>query len=146
MRVGQLLKGKAPVITMEPLTPVSTAVRLIMQHGIGGLPVVGPGGRVIGFVAEREIVGALDEHPEPIGALPVEHIMRRPAPVCSADDSLETIMQRLTRERMRHLVVMDGDRILGVVSVGDLVKHRLEQLELEAGVLRDYVAAQRAVD
>jgi signal-transduction protein with cAMP-binding, CBS, and nucleotidyltransferase domain len=53
-------------------------------------------------------------------------------------------MQRMTRERLRHLVVLDQDRIVGMVSVGDLVKHRLEQLETEAGVLRDYVAAQRA--
>jgi CBS domain-containing protein len=70
--------------------------------------------------------------------------MRRPAPTCRADDPLPGVMARMTRNRLRHLVVVGDDGIVGVVSVGDLVKHRLEQLETETGVLRDYVAAQRA--
>jgi predicted transcriptional regulator len=70
--------------------------------------------------------------------------MRRPVPVCSADDSLRDVMARMTRDRLRHLVVLDGDSVTSVISVGDLVKHRLEQLETETGVLRDYVAAYRA--
>lgn len=65
----------------------------------------------------------------------------RPPATCTADDSLREVMARLTREHLRHLVVLDGERILGVVSAGDVVEHRLEELETEAGVLRDYVAA-----
>lgn len=147
MRVHQLLKGRASeVITIDTTSTVRTAVHLLMRHGIGGLPVIGRDGHVAGFVAEREIVGALDRNAEPIGQLSVERIMRRPAPTCSVDDPVEEIMVRITRERQRHIVALDGERIVGIVSVGDIVKHRLEQLELETGVLRDYVAAQRAVD
>jgi signal-transduction protein with cAMP-binding, CBS, and nucleotidyltransferase domain len=74
---------------------------------------------------------------------PVERIMQRP-PICRAEDTLHEVMSRMTRERLRHLVVVDEGRTIGVISVGDLVKYRLEELELEAGTLRDYVAAQRA--
>lgn len=146
MRVRELLKGRmSDVITIETTSTVSTAAHLLMRHGIGGLPVIGRDGRIAGFIAEREIVAALDSHAEPIGSLAVERIMRRPAPTCSVDDPVKDIMVGITRERLRHIVVMDGGRIVGIVSVGDIVKHRLEQLEVEAGVLRDYVAAQRAV-
>jgi CBS domain-containing protein len=147
MRVHQLMKGRtSEVITIDTMSTVSAAAHLLVRHGIGGLPVIGRDGRVAGFVAEREIVAALDRHTEPIGPLPVERIMRRPVPTCSVDDPVADIMARITRERLRHMVVLDGGRIVGIVSVGDIVKNRLEQLEMETGVLRDYVAAQRAVD
>jgi signal-transduction protein with cAMP-binding, CBS, and nucleotidyltransferase domain len=68
----------------------------------------------------------------------------RPAATCEAGDGVVQVMRRMTAERLRHLVVRDGDEIAGVISVGDIVKDRLEQLETETGVLRDYVAAQRA--
>lgn len=146
MHVRELLKKKGSgVIAVQAGTDVGTAARLLMQHTIGGLPVVASSGSVVGFVAERDVVRAVDQSGEGIRHLPVEQVMRRPAPTCSGDDSLQEVMARMTRERLRHLVVVDGDRSVGVISVGDLVKHRLEQLETETGVLRDYVAAQRAV-
>jgi len=70
--------------------------------------------------------------------------MRTPAPTCAPEVSVQDAMLRMTRHRHRHLVVMEGARILGIVSVGDMVRHRLKQLETETGVLRDYVAGQRA--
>jgi CBS domain-containing protein len=114
-----------------------------MHRGVGGLPVVGLGGTPVGFLSEREVVSAVDRYDGPIRHLRVENVMR-PAPLCTTDDKLEEVMGRMTRQRLRHLIVLHGDRIAGVISVGDLVKHRLEQLETETGVLRDYVAAQRA--
>jgi signal-transduction protein with cAMP-binding, CBS, and nucleotidyltransferase domain len=68
----------------------------------------------------------------------------RPAAFCDPDDSVETVMQRMTSERVRHLVVRENGTVLGVVSVGDMVKFRLSQLEMETAVLRDYLAGQRA--
>lgn len=144
MRVRDLLRNKHDVVTVSPDTDVAAATRLLMQHGIGGLPVVTDSGRVVGLVSERDIVKAVDASANAVGHLPVERVMRKPAPVCDVDASLHEIMNSMTRERQRHYVVIENDRIAGVVSVGDLVKHRLEQLELETGVLRDYVAAQRA--
>jgi CBS domain-containing protein len=99
---------------------------------------------VVGFVAERDIVKALEASREQAVRLPVQQVMRRPAPTCGSEDSLQEVMARMTRDRLRHLVVVDAGRIAGVISVGDIVKYRLEQLETETGVLRDYVAAQRA--
>jgi CBS domain-containing protein len=145
MTVKQLLRRKAPdVITITPDATVGAASRLLLAHRIGGLPVVPPEGGIAGFLSERDVVKAVHDHPDGIRSLPVRRVMRTPAPVCAADDNLHRTMGRMTRDRLRHLVVMEGDEILGVISVGDLVKHRLEQLETETGVLRDYVAAQRA--
>ena len=143
MHVRELLRHKSSsVITIEPDADLGTAVRLLMQHGIGGLPVVTSVGAVVGFIAEREIVRSVDENPSGVRHIKAEQVMR-PAPTCQSSDSLHEVMARMTRERLRHLVVLEGGRVAGVISVGDVVKHRLEQLETETGVLRDYVAARR---
>ena len=101
-------------------------------------------GGLAGFLSERDVVAAVDRSPLGVRHLRVEQCMQRPAPTCRSEDSLPEVMARMTRERLRHLVVVQGTAIAGVLSVGDLVKYRLEQLEMETGVLRDYVAAQRA--
>ncbi|MDZ7780612.1 MAG: CBS domain-containing protein [Gemmatimonadota bacterium] len=145
MRVRELLNRKpAGVVSISPSATTAAAARLLMERGVGGLSVVDSEGNLAGFVSERDIVRLVDRHGKDIRNAPVSEIMRRPAPMCAADDSIRDVMARLTRERLRHLVVMDGTRVAGVISVGDLVKQRLEQLETEAGVLRDYVAGQRA--
>jgi CBS domain-containing protein len=147
MQVRQLLekKGLGKVVTVEPTADVPTAARLLMQHHIGGLPVADRSGRLVGFVAERELVRAFDHDATTLPQITVERIMKRPPPVCSADDSLYEVMERMTRERLRHMVVVDGGRPVDIMSVGDLVKHRLDELETETGVLRDYLAARRAL-
>ncbi len=145
MSVSALLQGKPRrVITITDSESVAEAARRLMDHGVGGLPVVDVRGTVVGFLAERDVVAAVTRRPGGLGGVPVREVMRSPAPVCHAEDRLPEVMGRMTRERLRHLVVMGDEGILGVISVGDLVKHRLEQLETETGVLRDYVAAQRA--
>jgi CBS domain-containing protein len=132
------------VVTVDSNAILASAVRLLMNHNIGGVPVVASGGSVVGFIAERDVVKALESNSEHALRLPVQQVMRRPAPICHSDDSLQEVMARMTRDRLRHLVVVDAGRIVGVISVGDIVKYRLEQLETETGVLRDYVAARRA--
>lgn len=145
MTVRDLLTRKpVGVVSVKPTVSVAAASRRLIDEGVGGLPVVDEQGRLVGFLAERDVVALVDSKSSGIRDTPVSAAMRRPAPVCGADESLRTVMTRMTRERLRHLVVMDGERIAGVISVGDIVKQRLEQLETEAGVLRDYVAAQRA--
>ncbi|MEX2470857.1 MAG: CBS domain-containing protein [Gemmatimonadota bacterium] len=145
MTVRDLLNHKPrTIVSVEPTATTAAAARLLMDEGVGGLPVVDDDGTLVGFVSERDIVRRVDGKEPGIREAPVTSIMRRPAPVCAADDPVRTVMARMTRERVRHLVVVDGDHLLGVISVGDIVKQRLEQLETEAGVLRDYVAGQRA--
>lgn len=148
MLVHDLLRKKreAAVITIPAHSDVGTAARLLMHHAIGGIPILLPDGSVAGFVSERDIVKALNRSTNGIRHWKVEEIMQRPAPTCSVDDRLNDVMTRMNRERLRHVLVMNGDGIAGVLSVGDFVKHRIEELETEAGVLRDYVVAQRARD
>jgi len=146
MRVRDLIrkKGGGGAVTVAPEADLVQTGRLLMHHRIGGLPVVDASGRLVGFVSERDIVRAVARAPEGIRYRRVDEIMQRPAPTCRAEDRLEEVMARMNRDRLRHVVVLDFRRIIGILSVGDLVKHRLEELEMEAGVLRDYVVAQRA--
>lgn len=142
MRVRDLLgRGRSPVITIDSEARVDAAVRLMIEHRIGALPVMS-GGRVVGIVNERDIVELLGNQYGDIRGINLSRIMRR-APTCSIDDDVRTLMARMTGERLRHFIVMDGEKLSGIVSVGDVVKRRLDDLELETGVLRDYVAGQR---
>ncbi len=142
MRVGELLgAGRRTVVTIEPEARLDAAVRLLLEHNIGALPVTN-GGTVVGIVGERDIVEALGREWSDVRTLPVSRIMRR-APTCDADDDVRSLMTRMTGERQRHFVVLERGKLSGIVSVGDIVKRRLQELELEAGVLRDYVAGQR---
>jgi len=144
VRVRDLLERKpARVYTVEPNAHVDVAISQMMAHDVGGLPVVARDGKLVGFVAERDIVRAVRLHAGTCYELRVHDVMRAAA-TCEASDGVMEVMRRMTAERLRHLVVRDHDEILGVISVGDIVKDRLEQLETETGVLRDYVAAQRA--
>lgn len=144
MRVRDLLGQKGgTVITVAPGDSLTAAVDLLVKHNIGGLPVLERDGTVAGIVAERDIVRALHDHRDTLERLHVRDVMQI-APLCDVDEPVESVMRRMTARRHRHLVVRDGPGIAGVISVGDIVKHRLDQLETEAGVLRDYVAAHRA--
>jgi CBS domain-containing protein len=146
MKVRELLTRKPTgFVSIEPSATVAAAAGLLMERGIGGLAVTeGDGGKLVGFLSERDIVRVLTTRTKDVRAVPVSTVMHRPAPVCETTAPIREVMARMTRERLRHLVVTDGNNVAGVISVGDIVKHRLEQLETEAGVLRDYVAAQRA--
>ncbi|NLG62119.1 MAG: CBS domain-containing protein [Candidatus Cloacimonetes bacterium] len=143
MRVRELLgRGRSPVITIDSDARVDAAVRLMIEHRIGALPVMS-GGMVVGIVSERDIVELLGREYGNVRSVPLSRIMRR-APTCNIDDDVRDLMVRMTGERLRHFVVMENGRLSGIVSVGDIVKRRLDELELETGVLRDYVAGRRA--
>lgn len=146
MRVKDVMreKGSRPVVTVRPSADVGTAVGLLIEHTIGGLPVVAPSGAVLGFVSERDVVRAVHAGCEEVDRMKVDEIMATPPPLCEIDDPLHAVMARMTRDRLRHLVVVDQDRIEGILSIGDLVKQRIRELETEAGVLRDYLTGQRA--
>jgi CBS domain-containing protein len=146
MWVRNLLRSKGSnVITVGPDEDLGDVVALLMRHDIGAVPVVQGDRGLLGLISERDVARAVHRNRGDIRELPAARVMRRPAPTCSADDSLHHVMARMTRRRLRHLVVLDGRRMAGVISVGDLVKQRLEQLETETAVLRDYVTAQRAL-
>jgi CBS domain-containing protein len=145
MDVATLLRTKPEaVVTVSPDSDIAHAVELLLEHNIGGLPVLDDGGRLVGFAAERDLLRALHLDPDTDEGLPIRRVMRSPAPTCAPSDDVLDAMGRMTRNRLRHLVVVDGHAIVGVLSVGDIVKHRLEQLETETAVLRDVIAGNRA--
>ena len=144
MHVHDLLDRKpTALITVSADAYVAAAVRLLVTHQIGGLPVVSATGALVGFLDERDIVRATHERFYSFERLHTRDVMR-PAPTCDPHDTIEEAMRRMTLQRQRHLVVTSDGRLIGVISLGDLVKARLEQVEAEAGVLRDYLAAHRA--
>ena len=144
MHVHDLLERKpVNLITVGPDAHLGAAVRLLVTHYIGALPVVDASGALVGMLDERDIVRATHERLYSFERLRVRDVMHS-APTCDEEDTIEEAMLRMTLERQRHLLVTAGGTVRGVISLGDLVKARLQQVETEAGVLRDYVAAHRA--
>jgi CBS domain-containing protein len=142
MTVRTILRAKgAHVETVRPETTVYTAVWDLKLKGIGALVVSEDGVTVLGLISERDIVRGLTEHGHTLLALPVARMMTTPVVTCAPDDSITAVMARMTRHRVRHLPVIDGGRLGGLVSIGDVVKHRLDALELEANILRETLMA-----
>jgi len=92
---------------------------------------------VLGLIAEREIVRAFSRYGETAGSIPVREIMQHGVPTVSPDESVNRVMNLMTHHRVRHMPVLRGGKLAGIVSIGDVVKHRLADLELETNVLRD---------
>lgn len=144
MNVESILKVKgSEVETVAPDALTVFAVHKLTTAGIGALVVSADGVRLEGVISERDVVRGLSRRGARLLDLPVADVMTRRVPVCSPDDTLAHVMAEMTRTRHRHLPVIREGRLCGLVSIGDIVKHRLEDLELEASVLRDAYRASR---
>jgi CBS domain-containing protein len=143
MKVDDILRAKGrEVETIRPDAKVLMAVHRMRMQNVGAL-VVSRDTKVEGVLSERDIVRGLTRHGADLLEMSVVAVMSRPVPVCSPEDSLPTVMAQMTRTRNRHVPVVDGNGDLcGIVSVGDVVKHRLEEMELETNVLRDHYLAR----
>jgi CBS domain-containing protein len=138
MRVSSILKSKGThVETTRPDTTVFSVVWALKTKGIGALVVSEDGATPLGVISERDIVRGLTEHGPQLLGLPVSRVMTSPVITCGPDDTVTALMARMTRHRVRHLPVLDSGRLRGIVSIGDVVKHRLDELELEANILRE---------
>ena len=143
MKVASILKVKsARVVTTPGATSIATTARKLRDEQIGALVVSDDGATVLGIVTERDIVHGLADRGPSLLELPVSLLMTRSPVTCTPDDDIQTVMSRMTRFRVRHLPVVVAGRLHGIVSIGDVVKHRLDELELEAGVLRDAFLAR----
>ena len=144
MKVESILKGKGhQVHTIGSDVSVVLALHELSSRAIGALVVSNDGRRVEGVVGEREVVRGLAKHGAHLLDLRVNDVMARSVPVCSSQDTIQHAMAVMTRSRNRHLPVVDGGALCGLISIGDVVKHRLEELELEAMVLRDAALRHR---
>ena len=127
-------------VTVAPDATLAEAARLLAKHRIGALVITGAERRVVGILSERDIVHAMAAKGELALALPVSGAMTREVVTCNEDDTIPELMQRMTAGRFRHVPVVDRGQLSGIVSIGDVVKHRLAELEREHDALREYIA------
>ena len=141
MNAEMILKAKGnTVIVTGPETTVAKAVAKMQREKIGSLVVSGDGIEVAGIVTERDILHGLAEHGAALLEKKVGDIMTREVITAAPDDDVDTLMGLMTQRRCRHIPVKKDGALCGVISIGDLVKSRLEEVEREANQLRDYIA------
>jgi CBS domain-containing protein len=140
MTVKAILSVKGTeVLTIEPTTNLAAAAKLLAERKIGALVVTGPDQRVVGIVSERDIVQELAAHGPAALDLALTEVMTRKVTTCSASDTICSVMERMTAGKFRHLPVLEQGRLAGIVSIGDVVKYRLQEMEREQSALRDYI-------
>jgi CBS domain-containing protein len=141
MKVDAILNSKGrEVKTVEPSATLATTAQRLRFERIGALVVV-EGDKILGIISERDIVHAFAADRERAADVQVADVMTRDVITCDPGDGLTRILGMMTRHRIRHLPVMRDSQLVGLISIGDVVKHRLDELEMEAAVLRDsYVA------
>ena len=139
-KVSSVLKNKGyDVVTVAPHQTVASVVEVLTQNRIGAAPVISAEGQLIGIISERDIIRGMSQHAEAVLTLSAEHLMTRDVRTCSSEDQLVEIMQVMTLQRIRHLPVVQNGALQGIVSIGDVVKQRLEEVQSEAEELRRYI-------
>ncbi len=143
MRIADVLRNKgAAVATITPETSVSGLLTELTVHNIGAMVVVSPDG-LVGIVSERDVVRKLHEIGPDIMTRPVSEIMTSTVATCSPRDSVNSLSALMTTNRVRHVPVVDNGRLVGIVSIGDVVKNRMEELEAEQEQLQAYITQGR---
>ncbi len=140
MTVGLILaeKGRDVVVTELGATLAETA-KLLADRRIGAALILGADRRIIGIISERDIVRALAARGAAALDEPVSRTMTRNVETCNENEPICNIMERMTAGKFRHLPVIDQGRVVGIVSIGDAVKHRLQEVERESTAMRDYI-------
>jgi CBS domain-containing protein len=142
MNVETILRTKSnEIVSIRPDAPVSEAVSLLKAKRIGAVIVSRDGLTVDGILSERDIVRALDTRASELMRLPVSELMTTRVTTCSPSDGIDALMTRMTEGRFRHMPVMRDGRLCGVVSIGDVVKHRIEEVEFEASSLKSFITS-----
>src|SRR5215470_20155408 len=144
MNVKSILAAKkrnlgGDIVSIEPTANLAAAAKTLSAHRIGAVLIRGPGGRLAGILSERDIVRALSEHGADALALPVGQVMTRDVATCGEDDTVASIMERMTTGKFRHMPVIVNGRLAGLISIGDVVKQRVEEIEGESEAMRDYI-------
>lgn len=139
--VGNILKFKGhDVITARPHQSLGDAVKILNKHKIGAIVVTGGAGDVVGVLSERDVVMGLAKHGMSALDRPISETMTAKVITCSLHDTIDDIMGQMTHGRFRHIPVMDESQLVGIISIGDVVKRKIEQTELEVGAMRDYIS------
>lgn len=139
MTIAVILGGKGhDVVTIDADASVGDAVRLLADNRIGAIPVMA-GGAVAGVFSERDVIRHLASDGAAVMDRPVRDVMTAPVETIAPGEPVLVALSVMTHRRIRHLPVVDGDTLVGIVSIGDLVKHRIDRIEAEAAAMRDYI-------
>jgi CBS domain-containing protein len=140
MNIGEVLRAKASasVVTIAPEAGVRELIALLAEHNVGALIVSADGTSVDGIVSERDVVRHL-HHDGTVVNNTVGAIMTAVVETCSSDNGLDELMKTMTERRVRHVPVVDDGQLVGIVSIGDVVKHKIDRLEFERDQLDSYV-------
>ena len=144
MNVKTILAAKknnlgGDIVTIEPTADLAAAAKVLAARRIGAVLIRGAGERLAGILSERDIVRALAERGASALDLPVGQVMTREVETCGEDDTIANLMERMTTGKFRHMPVLDNGKLIGLISIGDVVKQRVEEIEHESEALRDYI-------
>jgi CBS domain-containing protein len=141
MKVAAVLKEKGDtVVTANPDDTVGAVADILKRERIGAVVVTGAGGAVAGILSERDIVRAIPDKGDALLKSRVADLMTRDVVTCTPDTDIDEVRKLMTEGRFRHVPVLVNGKLAGIVSVGDMVKQRLDELEAEAGALRSYIS------
>ncbi|WP_328442698.1 CBS domain-containing protein [Amycolatopsis sp. NBC_00438] len=141
MRIADLLRKKGTAVaTVTPETTVTTLLAGLADKNVGAMVVVAPDGSIAGIVSERDVVRRLNDHGPTLLDGPVAAIMTTLVASCGPDDSVDQLSVLMTERRIRHVPVLDDGRLAGIISIGDVVKNRMEELEKSQEQLEAYIS------
>ncbi len=141
MTVATILKNKGTdIVSARPGTSIADIARLLADNRIGAVPVVDERGHLEGIVSERDLVRAIARSDHDVLGRPVDEVMTRKVVVCKPEDTVYELMGLMTDNRIRHLPVVAGGKLQGVISIGDVVKFRIAEVEFEAEEMKRYIA------
>lgn len=140
MKVSRILQAKgSEVATVAPDRPVLEVVAELRERRIGALVVVEPDGRIVGIVSERDVVHALADHGPALEGLTARDLMTADVTICEPGHDVHYVMRQMSGGRFRHVPVVVDDRLAGIISIGDVVRARIDELERETEALQHYI-------
>ncbi len=140
MQVSQILQSKGGAITtVAPDTPILDIAKLLKEKGIGAVVVLDGDERIAGILSERDIVRSLADHGETLAKRTAADLMTREVETCKPSQTVTDVMRMMTEKRFRHVPVVDKGKLVGIISIGDAVKARIEDLEYEANALHSFI-------
>ena len=142
MKLGQLLNEKGRgAITVGPNETLASVFGTLAEKRIGALVVCDSNDQVVGIISERDLVQSIAKDGERVLSWPVANVMTKKVVTCSEDETVNDVMEKMTTGRFRHMPVVEAGKLSGVISIGDVVKHRIEEVEREAADIRAYIHA-----
>lgn len=140
MTVKAVLAAKGgDIVSIEPAADLATAAKLLADRGIGAVLVLGADRHVAGILSERDIVRSIAARGAAALSEPVSQTMTRKVITCTPNDPLTSILEQMTKSKFRHMPVIEQGKLAGIISIGDVVKHRLDAMEREQAALQDYI-------